>query len=120
MGGESFTRDERDHLVAGLKDLDRRIYPDDPAGKLAPRERDLLKDRFYKVLGEYSDRLPRMVLSKCPHCGVPLKRAFDPYGLDGPWWHASGICKIEEPAHCGHFQVLLGAVALHGRLRHAE
>jgi len=116
MGGEGIDRGERDRLVAELKDLDRRIYPDDPAAKLAQRERDLLKERFYKVLGEYSDRLPRLILSKCPHCGAPLKRAFDPYGLDGPWWQAAGICKVEEPAHCGHFQVMLGAVALHGRV----
>ena len=108
-------RQERDRIVAELKELDRKIYPGDASQKLPERERDLLKDRFYQVLGEYSDRLPRLILSKCPHCGAPLKRAFDPFGLDGPWWHAAGICKIEEPANCGHFQVMLGAVALHGR-----
>ncbi len=115
MSEPGMGREERDRIVAELKELDRKIYPEGDSRELPERERDLLKDRFYQVLGEYSDRLPRVTLSKCPHCGAPLKRAFDPYGLDGPWWHASGICKIEEPAHCGHFQVLLGAVALHGR-----
>jgi hypothetical protein len=109
-------REDRDRLVAELMELDARIYPGSSGEKLPERDRDLLKERYYGVLGEYSDRLPRMVLSRCPHCGAPLKRAFDPYGLDGPWWHASGICKIEEPSHCGHFQVMLGAVAFHGRV----
>jgi len=105
------TREERDRIVRELRRIQKRLGEDLPR-----REKDLLWERFYVRLGEYSDRLPRMVLSKCPHCGVPLRRAFDPYGPDGPWWHASALCKIDEPAHCGHFQVLLGSLDLHGRV----
>ena len=51
----------------------------------------------------------------CPHCGEPLSRAMDPYGLDGPWWLAIGLVRPEEPPACEHFAVLMGALDLRGR-----
>lgn len=115
MSDESLNRQERDTLVEELKTLTGGLYPQDRS--LSPDEREvaLLRERYYAVLGEYADRLPRMVLSRCPHCETPLKRAFDPYGLDGPWWWLIPLCKFEEPQCCDHFKVLLGAVDLHGR-----
>jgi hypothetical protein len=78
MSEPGASREERDRIVAELKELDRKIYPEDDSQELPERERNLLKDRFDQVLGEYSDRLPRVILSKCPHRAAPLKRAFDP------------------------------------------
>ena len=64
---------------------------------------------------EYADRLPRVPLSRCPYCEEPLVRVFDPYGLDGFWWHAVSPVRFKEPEACPHFAVLLGALNLHGR-----
>jgi hypothetical protein len=115
MSDESLTREERDQLLAELADIDARLYPEDDADAPESRQAALLRERYYLKLGEYADRLPRVVLSACPHCGEPLTRVFDPYGLDGPWWHVDVEVAFEEPRPCPHFQVLLGAVDLHGR-----
>jgi hypothetical protein len=112
MNEPGANREERDRIVAELKELDRKIYPEQASKKLPERKRNLLKDRFYQVLAEYSDRLPRVTLSKCPHCGAPLG-AFGPRARR-PWWRLEGSARSRNP-HCGHFQVMLGAVSLHGR-----
>jgi hypothetical protein len=74
-----------------------------------------LRENYYLALGEYADRLPRVTLSTCPFSGKPFKHSFDPWGLDGPWWHQSREFDIEEPAAPPTFKVLLGALALNGR-----
>jgi len=107
--------EERDKLVKELYELRKRIYSEESKSQLTSKQRNSLKDRYYEIIQKYSECLPRMTLSKCPYCGKPLNRVFDPYGLDGPWWWASGICNFKEPDHCSHFQVLLGALNLHGR-----
>lgn len=109
------TKEERDALVRRIVDLEQRLHPPDRSRWPEGQERSLLQEEQYQVIGEYADRLPRMVLSRCPHCGEPLHRAFDPFGLDGPWWAADPVCEFEEPAHCEHFRVLLGALSLNGR-----
>lgn len=115
MSDESLTREERDGLLAELADIDAQLYPEDDDAIPDSRQSALLRERYYLKLGEYADRLPRVVLSVCPHCGEPLTRAFDPWGLDGPWWHVDVEVAFEEPRACPHFQVLLGAVNLHDR-----
>jgi hypothetical protein len=103
-------REERDRLVARIReDLIAFAPTDDP--QLA-RERVFGRERFYQALAEYSDRLPRLTLSVCPYCEQELRRAIDPFGVDGPWWHKSPPFEIEEPSTCEHFQVLLGAYRL--------
>jgi hypothetical protein len=59
---------------------------------------------------EYFRRIPRLPMGACPHCGKPLYRSFDPFGLDGFWWRSDA--QPEEPTPCPHFCVLLGAVNL--------
>ena len=115
MSKESLDMNERNNLIAKLQYLENQRYPSDRSQELPVKESALLREQYYQVLGEYSDRLPRVILSKCPHCREPLKRTFDLYGLDGPWWWLVPECKFEEPQHCEHFQVLLGAVSFHGR-----
>ncbi|MGC4092493.1 MAG: hypothetical protein QM756_32375 [Polyangiaceae bacterium] len=52
--------------------------------------------------------MPRLALSRCPSCDKPLYRAFDAFGIDGPWWRSDS--QPEEPQPCPHFCVLLGAL----------
>jgi hypothetical protein len=111
----SLTREERDLLVSRVRDLDRLLYPPPEAPQPSFTERASLREAYYAALGEYFDRLPRLVLSLCPFSRLPVVRAFDPYGLDGPWWHKDLLTDIQEPAAPPSFKVLLGALALRGR-----
>ena len=54
--------------------------------------------------------MPRLALAPCPHCGKPLFRTFDPFGLDGLWWRSDA--HPDEPPACPHFCLLQGAVNL--------
>lgn len=60
----------------------------------------------------YAAGLPRLALSRCPFDDRPLHRSFDPFGLDGLWWHKNA--SPEEPAACPHFCALGGAVGFNG------
>ncbi|MFN8179154.1 MAG: hypothetical protein U0167_14585 [bacterium] len=108
---EAFSGPERDALVARCRDLWTRLYP--PSGPPpAPPEFDRLRDRYYQGLAEYGDRLPRRNLGVCPFTGEPLLRSFDPFGVDGYWWHLDCVVAVEEPRAPAAFQVLLGALTL--------
>ncbi len=87
----------------------------DPAKPRSPLVAARAKDAYLAVLGEYSDRLPRVRMSTCPFTGAPLVRAWDPFGTDGPWWHTVRPFTPEEPAPPPAFRVLLGALDLRGR-----
>lgn len=111
MSEEGLTREERDALVARIGELEARLWGDDaPDGPAFDR----LQESYYAALGEYYDRLPRVVMSACPFCEAPYKHSFDPYGIDGFWWRKDLLCKVEEPAACPHFQFLVGALTLAG------
>ena len=109
------TRIERDALVEKMRDIDEKHYPKDKSKEPSSKESQRLDKLYYATMGEYFHRLPRPVLSKCPHCGKPFRHSFDPYGLDGPWWWTDRFCTVKEPQDCGHFRVLQGAYALRGR-----
>lgn len=110
------TKQERDALLSRASALERELYPpvDGPPEPEGPARVKLL-DTYYQVLHEYGDRLPRVPFSRCPFSEKPLLRSLDPFGLDGPWWHKSRIVPIEEPVPPRAFQVILGAMDLHGR-----
>jgi hypothetical protein len=112
---ESLTRPQRDELVRRLQALDARLYPGDPAAEPSHRERARLEDEELALLGEYADRLPRVAMSRCPLSGALLRRSFDPFGLDGPWWQLDRTFSPDEPAAPPTFRVLLGALDLRGR-----
>ena len=112
---DAFSKAERDALVHRAYEMERQLYPRPGEEPLSVREAGMVRERFYASLAEYADRLPRMVLSICPYCDAPLKRAFDPFGLDGWWWHVDLQVSFDEPVPCDHFQVLLGALSLRGR-----
>ncbi|MBA3683670.1 MAG: hypothetical protein H0W72_00255 [Planctomycetes bacterium] len=42
-------------------------------------------------------------------------RAFDPFGLDGYWWHETYLLDAKEPKPPETFKVLLGALSLRDR-----
>jgi len=111
----TFTRQERDTLLARAWALDQQLYPPDRANAPAGRTAALIREQYYLVLGEYADRLPRVVMSVCPFTREPFKHSFDPWGLEGPWWHMDREVEIEEPAPPATFRVLLGSLALKGR-----
>lgn len=110
-----FNKNERDALLNKARALNAKLYPDDD--REAPKSRDasLIREAYYQALGEYADRLPRIVMSACPFTGELFKHSFDPWGLDGPWWQEGREVDIEEPAPPSSFKVLLGALALRGR-----
>jgi len=111
----SVTRNERDALLARAWAIEKQIYPDDPDTAPRGRAAALLRENYYQMLAEYADRLPRIVMSVCPLTGEPFKHSFDPFGVDGPWWHQDREVEIDEPEPPETFKVLLGAVAFHGR-----
>src|SRR5688572_13518754 len=110
------TRERRTIILNRLARLDAMLYPDDAA--LAPRgdRRARAKGLYYRALDEYSERLPRVLMSVCPFTGAELMRSYDPFGLEGPWWHKDLLCKIKEPAPPPTFKALLGALRLGARV----
>jgi hypothetical protein len=108
---EPFPKEERDALVRRARDLWARMYP---PGDEEPSPPDFarFRERYYQALAEYADRLPRRVLGVCPFTGEPLLRSFDPFGLDGFWWHVDCVIAPEEPRAPAAFRVLLGALTL--------
>ncbi len=110
------SKSERDALLANAAKLESELYPPE-GGPPEPTGADRVKrlDSYYQILHEYGDRLPRVPFSRCPLSGKLLLRSFDPFGLDGPWWHKSRIVQIEEPAAPMSFKVVLGALQMNGR-----
>jgi hypothetical protein len=103
--------EERDALVAAIRAADEA----NSETGLPRREQVVRRERWLSLLAEFADRLPRMRLSICPFTGKPLKRAFDPFALDGPFWMARCPCQFDEPDPPPTFRVLLGAIDLRGR-----
>jgi len=116
VSDDALTRETRNALVARIRDTEARLYPKEGEPEPAVDERARLREAYYLALGEYFDRLPRVVMSVCPFTGQPLKRAWDPWGLDGFWWHGRLLTTIDEPRAPGTFRVLLGGLALAGRV----
>jgi len=109
------TREERDGLLRRMKELEAKLFPESDADALSGHAAARVRDAYYQVLGEYGDRLPRVVLGICPFTRQPLRGSFDPFALDGPWWWKDLPFEIDEPAPPPTFRVLLGALALNGR-----
>ena len=110
------TLSERDSLLERARHTDRLLYPDDGSPDPSDEEAVRLRETYYQVLGEYGDRLPRVVMNACPFSGQPLVRSFDPWGVDGPWWYQDLDFEIDEPRAPDTFKVLLGAFSLKGRV----
>jgi hypothetical protein len=113
---EPLSRAQRDALVQRIRTAEDEAYaPPDPKRPQSPLMGARAEDTYLAIQAEYSDRLPRVLMSACPFTGTPLLRVFDPFGLDGPWWHTVRTFDPEEPAPPPSFRALLGALDLHGR-----
>src|SRR5690606_24644384 len=97
---EPLDRSARDELVRRIYELENRRYPPEGVAPPSDWERPRIREQLYATLAEYADRLPRVRLSVCPYCEAPLKRVYDPFGLDGPWWHLDVQVKYDEPDAC--------------------
>lgn len=103
---------ERNRLIALITQCWERSTSKD----VSVNESRAAKEHMFLALKEYGDRLPRVAVGRCPHTGGILKRSFDPFGLDGHWWHSIEIFTIIEPVPPPTFKVWLGALRLHGRI----
>ena len=113
---EPFTREERDRCLQRIREAEAVAYvPYDPARPRSPLIAARAEDAYHAVIAEYSDRLPRVLMSACPFTGLKVLRAWDPFGVDGPWWHATRTFTPAEPAAPPSFRDLLGALDLRGR-----
>lgn len=106
---EGLSADERNAVVARMRELDALRYPALDGPQPSGRELDELSEEYYVRVGEYFDGLPRMVMSGCPYCGNALVRVFDPHGVNGLFWLTEKVFAYDEPKPCEHFRVLLGA-----------
>lgn len=116
MPAGSFSRDERNALVARIRESFSLVFEPRPDDSADAHERGKRKEALFAALAEYADRLPRVRMSTCPFTGEPYVRAFDPFGLDGPWWHKTKIFDVTDPPPPETFRVVLGCLALHGRV----
>lgn len=106
-----FPKDERDRLVADARRLWGRMYPGD-GGEVPPPQFTRWRESYYRAVAEYADRLPRVPMGVCPFTGEVLLRSFDPWGVDGWWWHVDCIIVPEEPRAPAAFRLLQGAFTL--------
>jgi len=111
MNGEVQRLKERNDILRKCERIDKRLYPDQGDGPSGMKYKQL-QNKYYSELQSYFDRLPRVRMATCPVCGAPFEHSFDPFGLDGPWWHTDRLCEVKEPANCPHFKLLLGAYEL--------
>lgn len=116
----TMTVEEREQL---LRKFDRAVDDLARAAKErpAPNYHSLKpeKNAIAALQKEYFERLPRIDLSRCPFCEAVMTHSFDPWGLDGLWWQSRRSMTVQEPKHCEHFRLLLGAVNLNGKPPHA-
>ncbi|MDP2652497.1 MAG: hypothetical protein Q8Q08_00525 [Candidatus Omnitrophota bacterium] len=96
------------------KDIENLLRESSPRWKELEKERNALYVRIEPLVEKYWDWIPPVFLSRCPFCGETLRRLFDPVDLRGFWWMDRTQRSRPEPASCGHFRLLLGAVNLNG------
>lgn len=110
----SWTQAERSEILAQAREISISLTGANAKEK-SIEDLARLDEMEETLLEEYAENLPYFSISRCPFCNEVLEIAFDPYGLDGPWWWAT--CPVMLPAHqaCEHFRVFLGAMDLAGR-----
>jgi len=82
MQVQPFSRVERDDVLRHYEAQDySSVFMD-----MEKYEAVKLPEAEAERLDVVCQRLPRMVLGRCPFDDKPLVRTFDPYGLAGRWW----------------------------------
>src|SRR5687767_10079500 len=100
------TKQERDRLIARI----RLHWNESCASDISIADERLADERMMLAYKEYGDRLPRVPVGRCPFSGDVLIRSFDPFDLDGHWWHSIAMFRIEEPTAPSAYKVWLGAL----------
>lgn len=118
----TLTKPQRDEILRAHEATTKELHAVEES--LDERDDDLdengqdLRAPFWRELEKleraYWDGLPRVSLSGCPYCGAALRRAFDPWGIDGWFWQKGRRIANVDPTACPHFAVLVGAVNLNG------
>jgi hypothetical protein len=105
-----WTAEERAHILRELSKVEEQRS--ETLDQENWEQADVLIEKINQLETAYYEGLPRLVMSCCPFDGKPLVRTFDPFGLDGLWWHPN--VTPEEPPACPHFCALGGAVNYQG------
>ena len=109
------TKDERNKLIQEHETVFERWIKGIKERSLKPAEADELKLETRRLKTAYFAGLPRLPLSRCPHTGALLSKAFDPWGVDGYWWQEEESAHYQEPPAPPSFAVLTGALNLNGK-----
>jgi hypothetical protein len=110
------TRAERDALIRTWRTTWQELHPDDGGDGVQGFARAVVRERHEAAAAEYADRLPRVPMGACPFTGALVRRLLDPFGLDGPFWHADPAIALPDPPPPAHFRCIHGALDLRGRV----
>jgi hypothetical protein len=110
MAGAGISRADWEDLLVRYHDLERQRKAaqkrkDRPAAVAADTQMDQLERQYYASL-------PVVNLTCCPFDHLPLRRTFDPHGVNGFWWKVGR--STSEPPACEHYCLLRGAVSYQG------
>ncbi|MBW1809385.1 MAG: hypothetical protein JRJ87_14415 [Deltaproteobacteria bacterium] len=108
MANKKLLKAERNKLIKNVAKLDEQLYPSNGDGPSGKKYKETSKS-YYQAIEDYFERLPRVQMSVCPYCGKAYLHSFDPFGLDGLWWHEERLVTVNEPPACEHFRLILGA-----------
>ena len=111
----AWTRDERRALLDRVEALRLQMRSKEKARFSLEERRAMVRERR-RLLVEYAENLPPLPVSRCPICQGVFELPMDPEGLDGPWWWVTPEVEFPVPRTCEHYQVVLGALDLHGRV----
>ena len=109
------TKEERDKLLLEYIRINEERVSGIRQKTLSSEADSELNRTAKKLSAAYFAGLPRIPLSKCPHTGQPLVKAFDPWGVDGFWWQEGEAGSCSEPPAPPTFAVLTGALNLAGK-----
>jgi len=105
-------REKRDELIARMRSNRDMRYDGSSRSEKAQAQMD---EKFGRLLDQYTACLPRQLFGRCPFTRAWFRHTFDPFGLDGPWWHRDADLEIREPKVPPAYQTHLGALDLCGR-----
>ena len=110
------TPERRTIILGRLARLEAMLYPDQEPATPRGARRARMQETYFRAMDEYFDRLPRVLMGVCPFTQQPLMHSYDPFGLDGPWWHKDMMAKVKEPGPPPTFKIQLGALKLGTRV----
>jgi len=104
-------REKRDELIARMRSNRDMRYDGSSRSEKAQAQMD---EKFGRLLDQYTACLPRQLFGRCPFTRAWFRHTFDPFGLDGPWWHRDADLEIREPKVPPAYQTHLDVAAVPG------